>query len=105
VRTAVVRYDGKVILREPFPLPEKLTRHSIMCTLASSLQRTREMAALNAINPLAAGRSVPGFINYDDAIWPAGEEMCLKAIRLDAKNIFELGAAWYVFKRLDGRTI
>ncbi|MCU0376938.1 MAG: ROK family protein [Bacteroidales bacterium] len=68
IRTAVVRYDGKVMLRESFPLSAKLTRHNIISSLQSSIWRTRELAAMNGINPLAVGLSVPGFIDHDRGI-------------------------------------
>lgn len=68
IRTAVVRYDGRVMLRESFPLSVKLTRHNIISSLQSSIWRTRELAAMKGINPLAVGLSVPGFIDHDRGI-------------------------------------
>lgn len=68
IRTAVVRYDGKIMLRESFPLPVKLTRHNIISSLQSSIWRTRELASASRINPLAVGLSVPGFIDHEHGI-------------------------------------
>jgi glucokinase len=68
IRTAVVRYDGRVMLRESFPLAVKLTRQNIISSLQSSIWRTRELAAMKGLNPLAAGLSVPGFIDHDRGI-------------------------------------
>src|SRR5665648_96080 len=68
VRTAVVRYDGKLLLKESFPLSESLTRNNILSSLESALWRTRELAATAGVNPLAVGVSVPGFIDHDKGI-------------------------------------
>lgn len=68
IRTAVVRYDGKILLRESFPLSLKLTRQNIISSLQSSIWRTRELAAIKGINPLAVGLSAPGFIDHDSGI-------------------------------------
>lgn len=68
VRTAVVRYDGRLLLRESFPLSEKLTRRNIISSVESALWRTRELAAMHNINPLAVGIAAPGFIDHLNGI-------------------------------------
>lgn len=68
VHTAVVRYDGKLLLKESFPLAERLTKRNIISSVESALWRTRELAAINGINPLAIGVSAPGFIDHDHGI-------------------------------------
>lgn len=68
VRTAVVRYDGRLLLRESFPLSEKLTRRNIISSVESALWRTRELAGMHNINPLAVGISSPGFIDHVNGI-------------------------------------
>jgi glucokinase len=64
VRTAVVRYDGRLLLRESFPLSETLTKRNIISSVESALWRTRELAAMHNINPLTVGISTPGFIDH-----------------------------------------
>ena len=68
VRTAVVRYDGKLLLKESFPLKERLTKNNIISSLESAIWRTRELAASIGVNPLAMGISVPGFIDHDKGV-------------------------------------
>lgn len=68
VHTAVVRYDGKLLLKKSYPLRERLTRANIISSLASALLHTREMAASIGVNPLAIGVSVPGFIDHDRGV-------------------------------------
>ena len=68
VRTAVVRYDGKLLVKESFPLDEKLTRANIISSLVSALRHTREQAASIGVNPIAIGVSVPGFIDHDRGV-------------------------------------
>ena len=55
VRTAVVRYDGRLLLRESFQLSEKLTKRNIISSVESALWRTRGLAAMHSINPLGIG--------------------------------------------------
>jgi glucokinase len=68
VRTAVVRFDGKLLLQESFPLREKLTKANIISSLDSALRHTREQAASIGVNPIAVGVSVPGFIDHDRGV-------------------------------------
>jgi len=68
VRTAVVRFDGKLLLKESFPLSEKLTRANIVSSLEAALRHTREQAAAIGVNPIAIGVSVPGFIDHDRGV-------------------------------------
>lgn len=68
IHTAVVRYDGKIMVKETFPLSEKLTKHNIISSLQSAIWRTRELASINGINPLAVGLSVPGFIDHEKGV-------------------------------------
>jgi len=68
VRTAVVRYDGRLLLRESFQLSEKLTRRNIISSVESALWRTRELAAMHSINPLAIGIAAPGFIDHINGV-------------------------------------
>lgn len=68
VRTAVVRFDGKLLLKESFPLKEKLTKNNIISSLESAVWRTRELAAEIGVNPIAIGVSVPGFIDHDRGV-------------------------------------
>ena len=68
VRTAVVRYDGRLLLRDSFPLAEILTKRNIISSIESALWRTRELAGMNGINPLAVGISTPGFIDHINGV-------------------------------------
>jgi glucokinase len=68
LRTAVVRYDGRVLLRESFPLAEVLTKRNIVSSIESALWRLRELAAIQGINPIAVGVSSPGFIDHENGI-------------------------------------
>lgn len=68
VRTAVVRFDGKFLLKEAFPLRENLTKANIISSLDSALRHTRELAASKGVNPIAVGVSVPGFIDHDTGV-------------------------------------
>lgn len=68
LRTAVVRYDGRLLLRESFQLSENLTKRNIVSSLESALWRTRELAAVQGINPIAVGISCPGFIDHVNGI-------------------------------------
>lgn len=68
INTAIVRYDGKVLIREKNPLPERLTRLNVIKTLTFSVNSIREKAAVERINPLAIGISAPGFIDHDHGI-------------------------------------
>jgi glucokinase len=68
LRTAVVRYDGRLLLKESFPLAENLTKRNIVSSIESALWRTRELAAGQGINPIAVGISSPGFIDHANGI-------------------------------------
>lgn len=68
VRTAVVRFDGKFLLKEAFPLRENLTKANIISSLDSALRHTRELAASKGVNPIVVGVSVPGFIDHDTGV-------------------------------------
>jgi len=68
LKTAVVRFDGRLLLRESFQLSEKLTKRNIISSIESALWRTREIAAMNNINPLAVGISTPGFIDHVNGV-------------------------------------
>jgi glucokinase len=68
VRTAIVRYDGVIMQRHTFPVEQLLTRKNIISALQAALRRTREAATAKGINPLAAGISVPGYIDHDNGI-------------------------------------
>ncbi|HNX67199.1 MAG TPA: ROK family protein [Bacteroidales bacterium] len=68
LRTAVVRYDGRLLLRESFPLSDVLTKKNIVSSIESALWRTRELAALQNINPIAVGISSPGYIDHENGM-------------------------------------
>jgi glucokinase len=68
IRTAVVRFDGRLLLKDSFPLREKLTKANIISSLESALRHAREQAASIGVNPIAVGVSVPGFIDHDRGV-------------------------------------
>ncbi len=68
IRTALVRYDNKLIESFNFPYDRILTREILLKNILESISITREKAKEHNINPICIGIAAKGFIDFVNGV-------------------------------------
>ncbi|MCD4768651.1 MAG: ROK family protein [Bacteroidales bacterium] len=68
IRTALVRYDNKLIDSFNFPYNRKLSREILLNNILESISVTREKATGHNINPICIGIAAKGFIDFVNGV-------------------------------------
>ncbi|MEE4115057.1 MAG: ROK family protein [Marinilabiliaceae bacterium] len=64
IRTALVRYDGKIFENFSFPYKKQADRDLLITYIVDALRFTRSLSVEYKINPLCVGIAAMGFIDY-----------------------------------------
>lgn len=68
IRTALVRYDGKILSTFNFPYEKQADRDKLISYIVDALRITRSKSLDLKVNPLCAGIAAMGFIDYKKGV-------------------------------------
>ena len=68
IRTAIVRYDGKIIENITFPIEGVATRDELVSRVITAVKETRARSVKHGVNPLCTGVAARGFIDHLEGI-------------------------------------